>query len=122
MKKIAQAGVKADLRLSSKGLKNVPMELHEGDFVFTVGDQNHKCNLIVAEFLSPKISRLRKADPSICEYKISTEDPAAKFERLLALPSESDLHVEPEDFNFYVSVSKELENEELLTQLVSDLI
>jgi hypothetical protein len=48
----------------------VPFELHDRDFEFIMGDQNYKCNLIVAEFLSPKLARLRKLDPSISEYKL----------------------------------------------------
>ena len=115
-------GIEADVRLSSKGFKHVPLELHDGDFEFIVGDQTYKCNSIVAEFLSPKISRLRQSDPSLFIYRLETEDCYCKFSEFLSLAFDSSLHVASENFNFFVSVSRELENEELFSQLVCSYI
>ena len=68
-----------DLKLSSKGFKKIPFELHEGDFEFIIGDQTYNCNSIVAEFLSPKISKLRNLDPSFSRYELEANDLNSKF-------------------------------------------
>ena len=112
-------GAVVDVKLSSRGLNNITAVLDDSDFEFIVGGKRYKYNSFVAEFLSPKISRLRKSDPSVLEYKLETRDSSSRFGRFLSLPFESTLHVDPESFDFFVSVSKELENEELLTQLTS---
>lgn len=108
-----------DLKLSSKGIANIPVELYDDNFEFIISGVIHKCTLITAEFLSPKICALRRADPSISEYTFEAADPLNKFGEFLSLPSESHLGVSSETFDFFVSVSRELENSELLSQLVS---
>ena len=70
VKKQMEVSFDVDLKLSSNGFKNFPFELHEGDFEFIVGNQIYKCNSIVAEFLSPKISKLRSLDPSFSRYEL----------------------------------------------------
>lgn len=95
------------------------MELHDGDFEFIVGDKSYKCNAIIAEFLSPKVCSLRQLDPSINEFRVSIDDPLSQFGSFLSLAFESHLRVDPENFDFYVSVSHELENQELLSQLAT---
>ena len=111
-----------DLKLSSKGLNNLPFELYDGDFSFIVGDKDYKCHHVVAEFLSPKIGKLRVLDPSLCEYHMETEDVDCKFNDFISLALESRLHVEAKYFDFFVSVSRELENEELLSQLIDSYV
>ena len=59
-----------DLSLSSKGLSVIPMELHDGAFQFIVGERKYICNVIVAEFLSPKICSIQRADPTVHEYTL----------------------------------------------------
>ena len=108
-----------DLHLSSRGLRIVPMNLHEGDFEFIVDDKSYKCNTILAEFISPKVCSLRLTDPSFSKLRLSVNDPSSQFDKFLSLPFESHLKVDSENFDFYVSVSKELENQELLSQLAS---
>ena len=111
-----------DLKLSSKGFQNFPFELHEGDFEFVIGNQIYKCNSIVAEFLSPKISKLRILDPSFSRYELEAQDLNSKFNEFISLVFDSHLHVGSKDFDFFVSVSKELENEEILSQLINSFI
>lgn len=100
MELFRQASVEAPVKLSSKGLKNVRMELYEGLFEFVVGDEKYNCSPIIAEFLSPKISRLREADPSVCCYIVNTKDSSSKFKDFLELSFSSELQIAPEDFAF----------------------
>ena len=91
-----EGGIEVDLRLSSKGLTHIPLEIHEGDFEFIVGDEVYKCNSIIAEFLSPKISRLRRFDPSFSAYKLETDDLSFKFNEFISLAFDADLHIDAE--------------------------
>jgi hypothetical protein len=55
------------LRLSAKGLLNVAANKTTKDSTFIIGDDRYECAWFVADFLSPKVSRLHAADPSIDE-------------------------------------------------------
>lgn len=108
-----------ELNASSKGLSHIPMDLHDEIFEFHVGQASYKCNMIVAEFLSPKICNLRRADPTIDQYSLESIDPQTMFKDFLSLALESRLHVDSENFDFMLSVARELENQELVLQLIS---
>ena len=49
-----------EIKLSSRGLSNIPVELYDHEFQFVAGACVYKCSSIVAEFLSPRIARIRK--------------------------------------------------------------
>lgn len=53
--------------LSSSGLKNVVLNKYqeEDDFFFVFGKQNFRMKNIYAEFISPVVSHLHQADPTI---------------------------------------------------------
>ena len=61
-------GVDVPLRLLSNGLKNIRMDQYEGSFKFIVGDMQYESHPIIAEFLSPKIARIRDLDPTTSQY------------------------------------------------------
>ena len=105
--------MKSYLSLSSKGLRHVPSELYYNKFEFVIGGVNYECSTLVAEFLSPKICALRRADPTVCKFELETPDPSHKFGCFLSLPFESNLGICREDIAFFGAVSWELENEEL---------
>lgn len=50
--------------LSSKGLKNLVLS-DDDEFTFIIGEQETSMKRIFAEFLSPKVSQLHKADPTV---------------------------------------------------------
>lgn len=107
------------IRLSSGGIANIPIELYGKEFEFLVGGVSHKCGTFVAEFLSPTIAEIRRRDPNTRCFEIKTPDPSHNFNELLSLPFKSCLKVSRENFDFFVSVSRELGNAELLSHLVS---
>ena len=109
----------SNLVLSSRGWSSIARHLHEEDFQFIVGEKSYSCNVMLAEFLSPKISRLREADPTICVYRVEQDDSSSHFGEFLSLPFESKMRISQENFDFLVSVSRELENREIVSQLAS---
>jgi hypothetical protein len=52
-----------DISLSVKGLKNIPTNLYENNFTFTVGQSRYHCPSFIASFLSPRICRLQSNYP-----------------------------------------------------------
>lgn len=110
-----------EVRLSSRGLENVPFELHEKDFEFVVGKEHIGVSSFVAEFLSPKICRLRRSDAAFCRYFVETRDVNHCFDRFLSAGRGSDLHIDRANASFFISLFLELENEELFSNLVSSM-
>lgn len=109
-----------ELNVSSRGLAHIPLELHDEEFEFHVSGSIHQCNMVVAEFLSPKICDLRRVDPTVREYQLDVDDPLMLFKEFLALPFKSRLQVNSDNLEFFISVARELENEELVSQLISE--
>ena len=54
-----------ELSLSCKGLSSVNWDCGDADFEFLVAgdDKARRVHSVLAEFLSPKVARLRKCDP-----------------------------------------------------------
>jgi hypothetical protein len=61
------------IRLSSAGLVQVSETCYENEFAFIVGAgaERDECPLFVADFLSPRIPRLRQSNSTLREFIIS---------------------------------------------------
>ena len=56
--------------LSSLGFGNINYENHKSNFCFSFENSSFHCPLFVAEFLSPKVSKLLKSDSSTRVFQI----------------------------------------------------
>lgn len=92
----------------------------EDDFSFRVGGRIYKCNVLFAEFLSPKICALRRLDPTISQYRVPVDDPDNKFADFLSLASGEHLTIEQKDLDFFALVANELQNEVILSHVDSE--
>jgi hypothetical protein len=101
------------VKLSASGLANIPGRNEFNDFTFAVGDCRHSCPAFVADFLSPKIAHQHGADLVICEYVVETKDLKRCFEGFISLSRGSSLSLTSANQNLVLSLSGELENEEL---------
>jgi hypothetical protein len=104
----------APIRLSSSGLGclDVPA-VDDGLFTFLVGDARSPCPAIVAQFLSPKVTKLLMCDPTLEEYHLSTPDDKRLFERLLSLAAGYEIMISSSNAMALLPFANELENEEL---------
>jgi hypothetical protein len=100
-------------RLSIKSLSHVPFNQYECDFTFQVGSNYYSWLVFVAHFLSPKISRLHRADPCLCEYVIETLDEENGFEDFLSFGYGSEIVIAPHNAKSISSLCRELENTEI---------
>ena len=74
---------KVKFSLSGSGLKNINLNEFEKNFSFIFKNATFKCNAILAEFLSPLVSNIRRADSSITavflDYKIKDQKQTFNF-------------------------------------------
>jgi hypothetical protein len=102
------------LKLSANGLANIPLRDDMKDFEFVVGQSRHRCPSLVADFLSPRISALHAADCTLNEFRISTKDAGDSFASFLSLGRGLGVSVNSSNRDFFISLSEELMNDELL--------
>jgi hypothetical protein len=105
------------LSLSAGGLSRLPANIYSDDFTFIVDSQRYPCPAIIADFLSPVLSNLHIADPSISEFEIRVSDPDREFANFLSLARGSILSPSVQQMNFYSELSKILGNPELSNAL-----
>jgi hypothetical protein len=60
--------------LSARGLANAPVGDWSDHFTFIVGAHRSRCPSSVAQFLSPRVSKLHSIDPTISELRLEVED------------------------------------------------
>jgi hypothetical protein len=115
-----QEGTKL-LNLSAKGLEMISWVNYECDFKFRIGTKEYFCPSFVAEFLSLRISNLRKNDCTIQEFKIETVDSEKCFERFLSLGFGSSVCLSREDYLIFENLCVELGAAEFSEQLFKEL-
>jgi len=106
--------------LSARGLGRLS-NTHQNDFTFIVDGREFSCPSFIAEFLSPKIAKLRSVDSTFCCYSVNVKDQSSDFgfRRILELCGGSELNVEAQEDQancvreYFLNIACELENDEL---------
>ena len=109
-----------ELILTCKGCSCVNWDCVDTDFEF-VGGHEKVCRVhpVLAEFLSPKVARLRRSDISFNCYTFENCALFNVFETFVrSLHFGRALHVNQSNFTELLELSEELENAELLSSLV----
>ena len=108
------------LNLTHKGMCSVNLDCCDCDFEFVFGE-GKVCRVhpFLAEFLSPKIARLRRCDISYSVYRFKDSEMFDVFESLVSrLRSGNALWVDKSNFTPLLCISQELENDRLLSSLL----
>jgi hypothetical protein len=108
------------LLLSTRGLENIRKREEINDFEFIVGESRYRCPWFIAEFLSPRVARLRCVDDTICEYSVETKDDEGNFGNFVLLGHGASVKIDSDKFDFYANLSNELENQELLGVVIDE--
>jgi hypothetical protein len=103
--------------LSASGLRNIQSTLYSNDFVFMIGKETFSCPSFIAEFLSPKVSRLRAADPTVQEFSIDIPDSGPVFCDILSLGKGSSVEVTEMNRKLLESICCSLGNVEFLNSI-----
>jgi hypothetical protein len=96
------------LSFSSSNLGDLPMHAYSNDFTFLVGTNSYPCPSFISDLLSPHISKLRSADPTIREFSIQTPDPRDDFSSFLSLGSGQSVRIDSNNSTFFHSLAREL--------------
>jgi hypothetical protein len=107
--------------LSARGLREVQGRGKIDDFDFIVGGHRHQCHWFVADFLCPRIARLRQIDNTVCEFVIETKDPESKFLEFLSLGHGQSVTIDSTNRRFFESLCDEIQNEELSERLLDGI-
>jgi len=99
--------------LSSKGLSNLVLSHYENDFCFKVGEEKYFCSNFLAEFLSPKVSRIHRSDPTYNEMVLNVEDPNKRFRLILDITKTGAIRADDGDYETLRAFGKELDNPEI---------
>ena len=109
--------------LTCNGLRRVNWNVYDDDFEFVFGeDRVCRVHSVMAEFLSPKIARLRMNDPLCYFYRFPCDSLKVftAFEGLVSnLKSGSPFQVDITNFSSLLRLCHELENDDLLSFLFS---
>jgi hypothetical protein len=104
--------------LSSRGLKNINFD--ENTFVFNVNGEQFQVSKFATQFISPAISRSLRTDPTITEFLIGTPSAKECFSYFLSLCEGDSITVEKSMIWRFAVVCRELENNELLSIVVTN--
>ena len=61
------------IKLQTSCILNVPFEVYGNNFSFIVNDKEYKTNKIVADLISPYISKIHSTDPTFDKFHIKTK-------------------------------------------------
>jgi hypothetical protein len=69
--------------LSARGLANAAVGDSPDDFTFIIGDHRYRCPSSVAQFLSPRVSKLHWIDATVSELTLDVDDAHGLFGSVL---------------------------------------
>jgi hypothetical protein len=105
--------------LSSRALQQIQAKGADGNFTFIIGRCRYQWPVIAAEFLSPRVCRLRSIDATIEEVSLQTDDFGGHFERFLLLGRGEAIEIDEKSRNPFLHWTRELKNSELAAQISS---
>ena len=116
----AKAFEPSELTFSCKGLSCVNLDCGDAYVEFVVGDGKVcRVHSVLAEFLSPKVARLRRCDISFDVYRFKDSELFKVFKSLVSsLRAGESFRVKKSNFVKLLRLSQELENSELLSALL----
>jgi hypothetical protein len=104
--------------LSARGLANVEVGDWPNHFTFIVGDHRYRCPSSVAQFLSPRLSKLHPSDATISELRLEVEDRDELFRSVLEAAKGNRIALDSAHRLTFVAICAGLWNSELC-ELVS---
>lgn len=95
------------MHLKQSSILAVPFNIYEKDFSFIVNGEEFKTSRIIADLLSPIISRNHLTDPTINTYTINTQY-SGDFSQILKLLNFESMNITNDDIPFFSEVIEKL--------------
>jgi hypothetical protein len=103
---------KTVVRLSGKGLSNIPMDQYDKDFTFILHGFGHSCARFAADFISPKVSCLHSIDNTISRLDLAIRNSHSVFAEIVELDLGGSILLNDADGSLIISMSIAVENTE----------
>jgi hypothetical protein len=100
-------------RLSARGLSRIAQSQFKENFSFILGHDRIVCDSLIADFLSPKLAQLHSVDPTVPEYRVTTQVSKQDFEEFVSLGYGSAVKLRKDQVLCYSQLFREFENPEL---------
>lgn len=113
---LAKKKMISTIELKPQSILFAPLQNFPNDFTFIVNGEQFQTTKIIADLLSPKISNLHKADPTISEYIINTNS-SGNFQNILDLLDFSQKTIQEINIPFITEVIDELSNENISIEI-----
>ena len=104
--------MKNTIKLLTDSICHVPLHSYQHDFTFIVNNEEYKTNKIVADLLSPKISKIHQIDPTFNVYSINTRS-KGDFQLIFDLLSFNSIDLSDSNINFISEIMDNLEAERI---------
>ena len=104
--------MKNTIKLLKDSICHVPLHSYQHDFTFIVNNEEYKTNKIVADLLSPKISKIHQIDPTFNVYSINTRS-KGDFQLIFDLLSFNSIDLSDSNINFISEIMDNLEAERI---------
>lgn len=104
--------MKDTIQLQAKSFQSIPFQIYKKDFTFIVNNEKFYTNKIIADMLSPVISRHHLTDPTLNEFTIQTKS-RGHFQFFLDLLNFEEIEIPESEKVFVIEISTILKNEEI---------
>ncbi|KAK8892257.1 hypothetical protein M9Y10_029481 [Tritrichomonas musculus] len=91
------------LKLLTNTIKQVPLDNYPKDFAFIINGQQFKTSKIIADLISPTISKIHRNDPTVSEFLINTKE-AGNFQNVLDLITFRSNEIKQEEMEFIFEI------------------
>jgi hypothetical protein len=102
------------LKLPYTALRNVNFNSFPNDFRFVLGESSFDCPTFVAELLSPRISTLRKSDPTIFSFSFSEPISLECLSSLISLAEGNSIVFKSDSLQDFLRITQSLDSTSLL--------
>jgi hypothetical protein len=102
------------LKLPETALRNINFDSFPNDFRFVLGESSFDCPTFVAELLSPRISTLRKSDPTIFSFSFSEAISLECLSSLISLAEGNSIRFQSDSLQDFLRITQSLDSTSLL--------
>lgn len=101
------------------GIFGINKEFLPENFKFTINGHDYWCNKIIADVLSPCVSKIHQLDPSTEQIVINIKETNKNFQLFNDLINTGCVTVDTESMPFFLKVAQQLENDQLVSKLIN---
>ena len=109
------------IQLLTESILQVPVEKYQKDFTFIVNNKEYQTTRLVADLISPNISKTHQIDPTFSQYTIKTES-SGDFQHFLDILDFKKKSIDESDLSFFAEIIDRLETKKIALKIVTPTI